>query len=375
MATMRNAESQVNDPVEFNCSHAVRLSAGEWLIVAAVVLAVIGLAPILWARFEPFEPGPNYRVPYELSSDYWLYERYCDWVCERDKVLIVGDSVVWGHYVPPDETLSAHLNRLAGADRFANLGLDGTHPAALAGLLAHYGRAIAGRKVILHFNPLWLTSPRHDLQTEKEFHFNHPELVAQFRPEIPCYKAPFGKRLRIAAARSLPFANWLAHVRTACYEGMDLPAWTLDHPYANPLEPLTRRLPAPADPPEPTGGTWLEKGARKQPLAWVELETSVQWQFFRRAVDRLHRHDNELLILVGPFNEHLLTAPDAAKYETIKIQIRTWCKGNDIPCLIPAILPPEEYVDASHPIATGYARLAQNLWLPSALQSFLDRGS
>jgi len=106
-----------------------------------------------------FEPSPDYRVPYGLSSDYWLYERYCRSACSNYDTLVVGDSVVWGHFVPADNTLSHHLNNLAGRPRFANLGADGTHPAALEGLLRYYATDISNKNVILHLNPLWMTSP------------------------------------------------------------------------------------------------------------------------------------------------------------------------------------------------------------------------
>ena len=82
----------------------------------------------------------------------------------QNKILVVGDSVIWGHYVPPNETLAHYLNEFSGTlppGRFANLGLDGTHPAALAGLLRHHGAGLSGRTVVLQFNPLWLELP-HD---------------------------------------------------------------------------------------------------------------------------------------------------------------------------------------------------------------------
>jgi hypothetical protein len=155
-------------------------------------------------------------MPYELSSDYWLYGRYGRQLCHQDKTLVVGDSVIWGHYVPPEQTLSHYLNELSGDEQFANLGLDGTHPAALEGLLRYHGPALCGRTIVLHFNPLWMSSAKHDLQTEKEFHFNHPELVSQFAVRIPCYKASFGQRLRIAVRRTIPFSNC---ARTTYYGG------------------------------------------------------------------------------------------------------------------------------------------------------------
>ena len=57
-------------------SNAVRLSAVQWLIAAAIVVAALLAAPALWEKAEPFAPGPDYRIPYSLSSDYWLFSRY-----------------------------------------------------------------------------------------------------------------------------------------------------------------------------------------------------------------------------------------------------------------------------------------------------------
>jgi lysophospholipase L1-like esterase len=343
----------------FDCSHALRLSATDWVLVGVALLLLTGLTPVAWERFERFEPGPDYRMPYELSSDYWLYSRYCRELCDRRKVLVIGDSVVWGHYVPPEETLTHYLNEFSGQQRFANLGLDGTHPAALEGLLRYYGPRLCGRVVLLHFNPLWMSSAKHDLQTDKEFHFNHPDLVSQFTVPIPCYKAPFSRRARIALRRTVPFSNWIGHVRTTYYESTDVQNWTLRYPYRCPLSPLTRGLPQPAGVPEPAGGTWVEKGAKKQDLAWVELDTSLQWRFFRRSLDLLRQQGNRVFVLVGPFNEHMLNDADAAAYDAIKTQAAEWLKKNKIPHFVPPPLPAEHYVDASHPIGAGYALWAQ----------------
>jgi hypothetical protein len=371
---------------DFDCSHAVRLSGREWLVVAGTLLLLVGLGPTIWAGIEGFHPGPDYRVPYALSNDYWLYNRYCRRTCEQEKILVVGDSVVWGHYVPTDQTLAHYLSEFSGTDRFgtpdamqrvwepfANLGVDGTHPAALEGLLRHYGAAITGRTVLLHFNPLWLSSPKADLQTIKESPFNHTELVAQFRPKIPCYKATFAQRLRIAVRRAMPFSNWTAHIRTTYYQGLDLSKWTLAHPYRNPLTPLLRGLPEPGAPGEPAGSTWVERGAKKQDQQWVEFQSSLQWRFFVRAVELLRRRGNEVFVLIGPFNEHMLTEANALVYGRIKTQAEAWLRAHNIPCFAPPPLPPEYYVDASHPIGAGYALLAKELLNQPAFQSLLAR--
>ncbi len=389
-AVARQKTAAIDNVTGFGCSHAVRLSGREWFVVAGALLLLVGLGPILWSWVEGFGPDTDYRrVPYSLSSDYWLYSRYCHRACERKKILVLGDSVIWGHCVPTHQTLAQYLNECLGADPtrspaeqqssgsrggpFVNLGVDGTHPAALEGLLRHYGTAIRNRTVVLHFNPLWLSSARHDLQTTKEFRFQHPELVAQFTPKIPCYKASFAQRLGIAIRRKVPFSNWTSHVRKAYYEGADLPTWTLAHPYNNPLAPLRRGLPDSREPGEPAGSLWLEKGAKKQDLAWVEFSSSLQWRFFTRAVELLRRRGNEVFVLIGPFNEHMLTESNAAVYGRIKTQAQAWLHEHNIPSFTPPPLPAEHYVDASHPIAAGYALLAKELLNQPAFQSLLAR--
>jgi hypothetical protein len=359
--TTRRGSSGAGDIPAFDCSHCVRLSGGEWFVVAAVVLCLIRFGPALWNRVEGFQPGSDYRIPYELSSDYWLYRRLCSRACAQEKILVVGDSVVWGHYVPPEQTLSHYLNEFSGREQFANLGLDGTHPAALEGLLTHYGAGLSGRTVLLHLNPLWMSSSKHDLQTTKEFHFNHQELVAQFTPQIPCYKAPFAQRLRIAIQRKIPFCNWTSHLRTAYCQSKDLQTWTLEHPYSNPLGAMLRGLPESQGPGEAPSGSWLDKGGKKQDLAWVELEGSVQWRFFRRALERLKHRNDKVFVLVGPFNEHMLTPANAARYNALKDRVAIWLRANGVPCFVPPPLPAAQYVDASHPIGAGYALLAKQL--------------
>jgi hypothetical protein len=374
--TIQRDSARADDAPAFDCSHLVRLSGREWFIVAVVILCLVRFGPVLWNRVEAFHPGSDYRVPYELSSDYWLYRRHCSRACGQEKILVVGDSVVWGHYVPPEQTLSHYLNEFSGSEQFANLGLDGTHPAALEGLLRYYGAHIWGRTVLLHFNPLWLSSSKHDLQTTKEFHFNHSELVAQFAPKIPCYKAPFAQRLRIAVQRKMPFSNWTSHLRVAYCQSKDLQTWTLEHPYSNPLWVMLRGLPEPQGPGEMPSGSWLDKGGKRQDLAWVELDGSVQWRFFRRAVELLRRRGNEVFVLVGPFNEHMLTEANAATYNAIKDQAAAWFRENNVPCFLPSPLPAAQYVDASHPIGEGYALLAQQLLEQPSFTSFItDRNT
>ncbi len=356
--TIQVNPSDADEMAAFDCSHYVRLSGRQWLVVAIALLALLGLGPRVWEYIEGFSPGGDYRVPYELSNDYWLYGRHCSHMCGQGKILVVGDSVVWGHYVEPDQTLSHYLNELSGSDKFANLGADGTHPAALQGLLRYYDADIHGQAVLLHLNPLWMSSPKHDLQTTKEFRFNHAELVPQFTPKIPCYKAPLSARIRTAMRREIPFANWVSHMRAAYFQNMALAAWTIGHPYDCPIAAMEQKLPDPAAPEKPPQAS---KEPRQQDMAWVDLESSLQWRFFRQAVRFLQERGNRVFVLVGPFNEHMLTDQSKAVYGKLKDGIEAWMEQNRVPYLIPAALPPECYIDASHPPAEGYARLAETL--------------
>jgi len=350
-------------------SNAVRLLGRQWLLVGAVLLALLALAPTAWKRIERFEPGADYRIPYALGSDYWLYARHANVVNGQQRIPLIGDSVIWGHYVPLDQTLSHHLNALLGREEFANLGLDGTHPAALTGLTQFYTGNLAGRTVVLHFNPLWITSTKHDLATEKEFHFNHPNLVPQFETKIPCYKAPVSDRLRIVAGNCVPFLNWTAHLRIACFGGADLQRWTLQNPYMNPATALAGGVPAPKQAAPEESTSWLDRGARTRAVAWVDLDSSLQWRFFRQTIERLQSRGCQVFVLVGPFNEHMLDEASRTAYAGIKSQIEAWLTGAEVPHLVATALPSELYADTSHPLAEGYALLAQQLLEAPSFQS------
>ena len=371
---IEHRESSIDElPFASNC---VRLSLADWLIVAIILSAIIYLVSMLWERVEKFTPSSDYRIPYDLSSDYWLYERYCRFACSRYETLVIGDSVIWGHFVSMDDTLSHHLNDLAGSEQFANLGADGTHPAALEGLLRYYGKDISDKNVILHLNPLWMTSPRHDLQTEKEHRFNHPELVPQFTPEIPCYKASFTKRISNIVNRHVPLFNFRSHLNIAYFQSMDIPTWTIEHPYKNPLNAVTFRLPASDDYEQPKDTFRIDKKPGQTVLQWVELETSLQWLFFKRAVDLLRQRNNSVFVLVGPFNEHMLDADSLDTYRKMKAEFKTWFSRNNIPCYTPDVLPAHLYVDSSHPLGEGYAVIANQLFENEAFRSnILSSGS
>ena len=356
-------------------SNCVRLSVRECLVIGITLSALFYFVPTLWERMEKFEPEPDYRLPYVLSSDYWLFDRYCRWATSKYETLVIGDSVVWGHFVSEHNTLSHYLNEVVGQDRFVNLGVDGIHPVALAGLLRYYGRDIKGANVLLHFNPLWMSSRKQDLQIEKEFHFNHPKLVPQFVPDIPCYKDSYSRRLSAVVVRYVPFLSWTSHLKIAYFESTDLPTWTLEHPYESPLKALTLQLPASENDDQNEHISWTEKGIIKKDFQWVELETSLQWKSFQQSIEMLKARNNRIFVLVGPFNEHMLKGKSIDTYRKMKSEIKAWLQRNNVPYYMPEALPSEFYRDASHPLGEGYAVLAKQLSERTPFRNFLRKGN
>ncbi len=332
------------------------------------------LIPLGWTRIEPLDVNEDHRIPYRLGNDYWNYRRTSREVCRGEATLLVGDSVLWGHYVDSQQTLSHYLNVRLDDHEFANLGVDGIHPVALAGLVNYYADAIRDRRVIVNCNLLWLSSPRHDLSSDKETPFNHPALVPQFGADIPCYRATFSERISTIVPRYFRFLGWADHVRIAYYGSDDLATWTLEHPYDNPLGPVTLALPSPDEPPSPLPDArpWDAKGLRQVTPDWVPLDKSLQWRFFQQTIQRLRQRGNRVFVIVGPLNEYMLTEQGLATYNERKLAVAAWHEQQGIPCLVPDALPSQTCADLSHPTAEGYALLAQRLAEEESFRRFLS---
>jgi hypothetical protein len=147
----------------------------------------------------------------------------------------------------------------------------------------------------------------------------------------------------------------------AYYDRTDIPGWTLEHPYDNPLTPIMRGLPPPDEARRHLPQPWYKSGITRQDYPWVDLGTSLQWQAFRGVVELLLRRGNRVFVLVGPFNEHLLNPESLRRYQEVKATIGDWLSARHVPHALPPPLPSEQYGDASHPLAEGYRQLAAQL--------------
>ncbi|MCP5520099.1 MAG: hypothetical protein H7A46_00960 [Verrucomicrobiales bacterium] len=367
--------------------NAMRLSLRQWTLVASFLAAVLLATPWVWQRIERFDTGLDYRIPYALSKDYWLYERRLHRITPS-QIAVVGDSVVWGEYVRPDGTLSHFLNEQSETPgRFLNAGVNGLFPLALEGLVRYYGGSLHGGRVLLHCNVLWMSSPKADLHTEKEQRFNHADLVPQFLPRIPCYRASADQRLAAVVDRHFTFAQWVNHLQNAYFQQQNFLQWTLDetsgnppsHPNAfkNPFAQITLTVPAERTddpdrgPDSPRHKPWSTTGRGTTRFDWVPLEDSLQWAAFQRLVTLLQARNNDVLVVVGPFNEHIMAEENLPAFRRLREGIVTWLVEHHVKHIVPAVLPSELYADASHPLTEGYRLLAEGLLSESVTRAWL----
>ncbi len=323
------------------------------LILALLVLTWLWL-PIFWGTWiEPPQFPDNYRAPSGLSQDYWQYRRASQAAADRDAILVVGDSVVWGEYVDAGQTLADHLSQDV---RFANGGLNGLHPLAMQGLVRYVVASDAAAKLIIHFNPLWFTSPERDLQVDQALSFNHPDLVPQRPGAVPAYQAVTADRLSVLVERHWRWRQWVRHIRLSYFDGQDPHRWSLEHPYEWPSGPgedlrsfeKTRQKPI----------AWTERSIKPQDFAWVDLDTSLQWKAFRDLLTSLKSNGCRPLVLVGPFNTHLLTERSRSRHDELVTHVCQWLEEQQLPYIAPPTLASELYADASHPLSEGYRQWA-----------------
>ena len=382
------AATKPTETLELPFVNEVRLRARHWIVACGVILLVITLTPWLWKKLGRFDTGPDYRIPYALSKDYWLYERRLQRIAPTN-ILVLGDSVIWGEYVLADGTWSHFLNREAGATNlFINAGVNGLFPLALEGLVRCYGRPLRHQKIILHCNVLWMTSPKADLSTDKEESFNHAALVPQFFPRIPCYRANASERLNAIVERNVPFFEWVSHLQNAYFGQQSISKWTLaeeggDPPsypnvYRNPLSQITLTVPSePSNdsqrgPLSPRHKPWSTNSSGSTQFEWVALDQSLQWQAFQHVINILRERGNDVLIVLGPFNVHLMAEENRPAYQKLHGEIAAWLSKNQISHVVPEPLPSALYADASHPLTAGYQLLAKRLYSDTIFQKWLS---
>jgi hypothetical protein len=118
---------------------------------------------------------------------------------------------------------------------------------------------------------------------------------------------------------------------------------------------------------------WSEDGRPTTRFDWVDLDASLQWQAFKRLIGTLRSRGNDVLVVLGPFNEHMLLEENRPAYRKIRDGIAQWLSETGIPNVVPETLPSALYADASHPLTAGYDLLAKRLCQDALFTRWLAR--
>ncbi len=359
-------------------SNSVILTGREWIIAVALFLAVSFGLYLGWPRWEKLPLERDYRSTCwaERMSDYWAYAQWTRAARACYRILQVGSSAVWGQEVPNTETLSHFINAELGRDDVANLGIDGLTNAAMTGLFRYYGRYLRNTNIILEFNPLWMSTPRRDLRGKGEdiWQFHHPRLVPQFDRRISYYRS-FGERLGYALEHRLRLPPFVRHLMVNYFENKSVGAWLMDHPYRSPLGAVTFRAAPMMKDRQGPGTPWFSRQdveVRDDPF--IQVDGSVQWDFYVRALRLLEKKGNNVFILLGPYNSYCLTESsrrhffammDDVKKKLAELGYAYFDSTRDL-------LPSGEFGDQCHLLKDGHILLARALVKDPAFQRWLS---
>jgi hypothetical protein len=358
-------------------SNSIRLTGRDWLITVGIVLLVLALFPSIWGASEDYAPAEEYRFPYDAGNDYWLYSRWCRQAAEKYTHFTIGDSVMWGQYVVPGETPAILLNKKTDSNTWANLGVNGIHPLAMAGLVQNFAPGLKGKKVMVNLNFLWMTSVDRDLsmtemlEGEKQVSFNHPRLIPQVFPDIKCHNPELNELMGIFLERNIPFFACLNHIQTIYLTGYTIHQWTLESAAYPEEDPEEITIPEPENAPRANPNSWDKKDDTIKGFDWVALEKSFQWDAFKRTVSLLQGRHNDVFVLVVPINPYMQSEASLKAYRKLQDGALAYLKEQNIPFYLADKLPSELYADASHPLAAGYGQIVDELLLDSAFQAWV----
>lgn len=340
-------------------ANALQLSPREWLAAAAGLLLVLLAFPAFRSTIKSPQLPADYRIPYALTDRYDLYERYSVLAAPRYDTLLVGDSCIWGQCADWNGTLSHHLNSLSGGERFANLGLDGMHPVALSVLMRHHASGIAGKPVILQANLFWFVSTG-VRRTREDLLKNRPNLGPRFGPTVTVYDERFLHLLGNWLEETPSLGRIQTRLQEMLPDRLDSLGWTLEHPYENPFRTLSFSLPMPEKKAPQTTTPYLATRVSLD-QKWDPIDKTPMWLGFKETVAILQEHGNKVTVMVGPYNEAVLSERSRAALGRIKESMAAWCTANDLRCLMPEPLAADLYTDTCHPTNEGYAELARRL--------------
>ena len=148
--------------------------------------------------------------------------------------------------------------------------------------------------------------------------------------------------------------SWVNHLQTAYFDQKSIPNWTLEddgrdppgypNAWRDPLAPLSAGLPREPDNDPDRGPSsrrhkpWNASGAEPTEFEWVNLDASLQWKAFERLVNLLRDRGNEVLVVIGPFNEQMIAPDQRGQYRAIRDDIRSRLSREHVPVIVPETL-------------------------------------
>ena len=342
-------------------ANALLFSGKELFLTSMVILLLVFvLFPLCYRSWEKITLPEDFRLPYVNRDNYYLYSRCAEKATSASDYLLLGDSAIWGMYASNTETLSAQLNRIQKKVRFGNLAIDGLHPVAMKTLMENFGSSIRDRKVLIYFNPLWVNSAKYDLSSDEKFTVNHPELLPQFGG-IKSYEAALDKKVKILLDRKLLFFSQLRHIRNCFYNNSDFKSHLTKMEGINAFAPISREICPEEKEHNGSKENYLTRRIPIQHWEWVRLETSRQWRAITDTAKLLESRGNKVTILIGGINPGLLDAPTLAGLRQLRKDAAELLKQANIDSITLPELDASLYADASHPLGSGYALLAEDL--------------
>ena len=232
------------------------------------------------------------------------------------------------------------------------------HPIALAELLTYHAPAVANTRVILQFDPLWLMQEGPSSPHGRAVLFNRPDLIPRLAGH---FAGPFRNVVSLSWSHLLtnsPLKDWgdrLADTR------IDFLAWSLDHPYESPLQAISSALPPSEDRHPLKLDSWNRHSTALVVTRFDRLDQDIQWQAFLRILSLLELRGNEVLVVLGPMNEHMMSAETLEAYRALKTEMAESLRARHARYFLPTALPSGHYGDICHPLGAGYAELAREL--------------
>ncbi len=76
-----------------------------------------------------------------------------------------------------------------------------------------------------------------------------------------------------------------------------------------------------------------------QDFPWVDPDSSLQWRFFQRTIATLRQRGNRVFVLIGPFNEHMLTEKSLRRYRLVIAGMEKRLHEEGVPFVTPRLCP------------------------------------